>query len=649
MYAGVGRQTDAAGPADRYREVVTTATRFHRIREWFAGLNPWLVDGGIAILFVVIGLATTSGRGQVSKDVYEPQDALGVFLVLAATVPFVFRRRAPFAVLLFCTAAVVINSSLGHNEGATPFFLWVAVITVAATCTTRKVWVSAAAIFAGLLFLVLSGGSELDAGGFVLNCALFAAMFMFGINLKNRRERIEALEERADALEREKEEEARRAVADERLHIARELHDVVADSMGVIAVQASVGEHVIDANPQEAKRALEAISGVSRSTLAEIRRMLGVLRETDAAEGGALAYAPAPGLGELDHLVHELNGAGIPVQVSYDGDPVGLPRGVDLTVYRIVQEALTNVLKHAGPATRDGRRALRARRARAGDRRRRPRRQRTHRGRPRPRAARDARAGRGLRRNARDGTPDRWRVSGRGAPALRGVGMIRVAVADDQALVRSGFVVLLGSDAEIEVAGEAANGVEAVALVVRERPDVVLMDIRMPEMDGLEATRRIVATTATASTRVLILTTFDHDEYVFEALRAGASGFLLKDTLPVDLLAAIRVVAGGEALLAPSVTRRLIEQFTSTSGAGAAAPVPEVHPGIADLTEREVEILLAVASGMSNAEIAETMFISHATAKTHVSRLLTKLAARDRAQLVMIAYESGVVTPGAGA
>ncbi len=225
--------------------------------------------------------------------------------------------------------------------------------------------------------------------------------------------------------------------------------------------------------------------------------------------------------------------------------------------------------------------------------------------------------------------------------------MIRVAVADDQALVRSGFVVLLGSVADVEVVGEAADGVEAVALVGREHPDVVLMDIRMPEMDGLEATRRIVATSATASTRVLILTTFDHDEYVFEALRAGASGFLLKDTLPVDLLAAIRVVASGDALLSPKVTRRLIEQFAATPGDGAGSPTPETNPGIAELTEREREILLAVASGLSNAEIAETMFISHATAKTHVSRLLSKLAARDRAQLVMIAYESGVVTPGA--
>jgi signal transduction histidine kinase len=161
---------------------------------------------------------------------------------------------------------------------------------------------------------------------------------------------VTALEERAIAVEREKEEEARRAVADERLHIARELHDVVAHSMGVIAVQASVGEHVIDDNPEEAKRALEAISGVSRSTLAEIRRMLGVLRETDGEERGSPAYAPAPGLSELDRLVRELDGAGIAVEVAYDGARVELPRGVDLTAYRIVQEALTNVMKHAGPA-----------------------------------------------------------------------------------------------------------------------------------------------------------------------------------------------------------------------------------------------------------------------------------------------------------
>jgi len=219
--------------------------------------------------------------------------------------------------------------------------------------------------------------------------------------------------------------------------------------------------------------------------------------------------------------------------------------------------------------------------------------------------------------------------------------VIRVAVADDQALVRSGFAVLLRSAADLEVVGEAGNGQEAVDLVAASRPDIVLMDIRMPGMDGIEATRLIAA--SGVDTRILILTTFDLDEYVFGALRAGASGFLLKDTQPEELLAAVRVVAGGESLLAPSVTRRLIEQFTEQ------APEPEavrsLPPGIDTLTEREAEVLGAVARGLSNAEIADELFMAHATAKTHVSRLLTKLDARDRAQLVMIAYEAGIARP----
>jgi DNA-binding NarL/FixJ family response regulator len=219
---------------------------------------------------------------------------------------------------------------------------------------------------------------------------------------------------------------------------------------------------------------------------------------------------------------------------------------------------------------------------------------------------------------------------------------IRVAVADDQALVRSGFAVLLRSAPDIEVVGEASTGAEAVELVHRERPDVILMDIRMPEMDGLEATRRITAVEAEPPTHVLILTTFDLDEYVFEALRAGASGFLLKDTLPEELLTAVRVVAHGEALLAPKITRRLIEQFVEQAAVEPAVP----SPGLETLTDREREVLGSVARGLSNAEIAEELFMSHATAKTHVSRLLTKLYARDRAQLVMLAYESGIVTPG---
>ena len=217
---------------------------------------------------------------------------------------------------------------------------------------------------------------------------------------------------------------------------------------------------------------------------------------------------------------------------------------------------------------------------------------------------------------------------------------ISVVVADDQALVRSGFLALLRSEAGIEVVGEAANGYEAVKICKAERPNVILMDIRMPEMDGLEATRLITADPALGSVRILVLTTFDLDSYVHEALRAGASGFLLKDTLPAELLAAVRIVAAGDALLAPSITRRLIEDFVSR-------PIKPIDdPRLSQLTSREREVLAAVAKGLSNAELAEELFMSHATAKTHVSHLLTKFAARDRAQLVVLAYETGLITAG---
>lgn len=221
---------------------------------------------------------------------------------------------------------------------------------------------------------------------------------------------------------------------------------------------------------------------------------------------------------------------------------------------------------------------------------------------------------------------------------------IRVAVADDQALVRSGFAMLLSGEPDFEIVGEAGNGAEAVALAASVHPDVMLMDVRMPVMDGLEATRQITRDESLASTRVVILTTFDLDEYVHEALRAGASGFLLKDTMPVDLLNAVRVVAAGDALISPRITRRLIEEFARRPEPAAAAAA---SAALSQLTEREREVLALVARGQSNAEIAAALFVSYATVKTHVSHLLMKLDARDRAQLVMVAYETGVVQPGA--
>jgi DNA-binding NarL/FixJ family response regulator len=217
---------------------------------------------------------------------------------------------------------------------------------------------------------------------------------------------------------------------------------------------------------------------------------------------------------------------------------------------------------------------------------------------------------------------------------------IRVLLADDQELVRRGFGALINAEDGLEVVGEAATGAEAIDQAFATRPDVILMDIRMPELDGIAATARITADDRLSDTRVLVLTTFDLDQYVYDALRAGASGFLLKDTAPQQLLDAIRIVAAGDALIAPTITRRLISEF-------AARPDPaSSQASLSGLTDRERDVLIEVGQGLNNAEIAERLFISPLTAKTHVSRIMTKLTARDRAQLVVISYETGLVTPG---
>jgi RNA polymerase sigma factor (sigma-70 family) len=216
----------------------------------------------------------------------------------------------------------------------------------------------------------------------------------------------------------------------------------------------------------------------------------------------------------------------------------------------------------------------------------------------------------------------------------------RVVVADDQHLVRSGFRMILGA-AGIPVVAEAADGAAAVEATLQHRPDVVLMDIRMPDMDGLEATRRILAAPATCDCRIIILTTFDLDQYVYAALTAGASGFLLKDVSPEQLVSAVRTVQGGDALLAPSITRRLVERF-----APRAAGSAQVHADLSDLTPRELEVLRLLARGLSNAELAAELNLSEATVKTHVARILAKLQLRDRVQAVVLAYETGLAGPG---
>jgi DNA-binding NarL/FixJ family response regulator len=218
--------------------------------------------------------------------------------------------------------------------------------------------------------------------------------------------------------------------------------------------------------------------------------------------------------------------------------------------------------------------------------------------------------------------------------------VIRVGLADDQALVRTGFAALLDAEDDMEIAGQAADGAAAVRLAARERPDVLLMDIRMPVLDGIEATRQIAGHPELAAVHVVILTTFELDEYIFDALRAGAAGFLVKDTDAVELIRAVRVVAAGESLLSPTVTRRLIAEFTARTRS------PRPRPGLADLTAREREVVTLIATGLSNDEIAGRLYVSASTVKTHAGRAMTKLAARDRAQLVVAAYETGLVLPG---
>ena len=518
-------------------------------------------------------------------------------------------------------------------------------------------------------------GGGVDILPFMVAVVVFA-----GIAVANRRAYTASMLERA-------EQEARRRVDEERLRIARELHNVVAHTMATINVQAGVAAHVLSSRPEAAAESLQAIKAASKEGLKELRAILNVLRQADDAD----PTQPAPGTAQLEDLIAGARRAGLETTFTVTGEPVPLPTAVDLAAYRIVQESLTNAIRHAGPATaavslgyhpgelridvtdtgrgqptgpaagQSGGHGLAGMRERAatvggtvetgpasgggfrvaarlpvGGQLADPARAQGVGGRP------GRRRQRGSVEGARDaeGARDRRRRPGRG----RSPPVIRVLLADDQALIRAGFHVLIDAADDLQVVGEAVDGAQAVDLARRERADVVLMDIRMPGVDGLEATRRISADDDLAGVKVIILTTFESDEYVYQAIRAGASGFLVKDTEPGDLIQAVRVVARGDALLSPSVTRRLITDLASRPE--RPPPGDSSVRALAALTDREREVLGLVAEGLSNDEIAARLFLSPLTSKTHVSRIMTKLDAHDRAQLVVIAYESGLVTPG---
>lgn len=325
--------------------VETTA----RVKElWRRGRSApiWAIDALLATVLVIVVLLTVSA-GPIDPDVaYEQPDVWTYLIVVASTVPYYVRRRAPFTVFAWSALGLCTLSALGYYEGALPFAVLVGIYTVGAYRPPRAILAAFGVLIAAMAILVGLGASNFTTGSVIENSALFGFALLFGWTVQSRRLRLEVAEERAELLEREQAEGAARAVADERLRIAQELHDVVAHSMSVIAVQAGAGMHVIDQDPAEAKRALENISATSRSTLTGLRRLLGVLRD----DGSGVSYAPAPSLGDIGELAGEVTRAGVTVEVDTDGSLADVPPGVGFTGYRIVQEALTNVLKHAGPS-----------------------------------------------------------------------------------------------------------------------------------------------------------------------------------------------------------------------------------------------------------------------------------------------------------
>jgi signal transduction histidine kinase len=334
------------GSGRSYGGRVTIVERVKQAQARLRALPLWVLDSALATLFVIAGFLTVNSP--MASDIeYEPIDWRAYLLMLAVTLPYFLRRRYPLAVFVVSAVALVSYVLIQFHEGVLPTVVLVGMYTVGAYCSPRKIVVALGVMAVALLVLLAGNALGFNAADFAANMAFFTVAVLFGWSVQSRRLRTDALEQRAEALEREREEESRRAVADERLRIAQELHDVMAHSMSVIAVQAGVGMHVVDDDPAEAKRALENISSTSRSTLTELRRLLGVLRDV---EGGA-TYEPAAGLDELSGLVRSVSEAGVPVSVSVEGSLDELPPGVGFTGYRIVQEALTNVLRHAGPSS----------------------------------------------------------------------------------------------------------------------------------------------------------------------------------------------------------------------------------------------------------------------------------------------------------
>ena len=599
--------------------------------------RTYWVDALIALLAIAGMLELVVARNSASDP---PTDLwLSVLLLAVLVAPIFARRRFPFggplaywvlapAITFYDGELIPFIGSLGVVGLATAFML-------GNLRNGLKAGIGLAVITVGIVTVVYNIPGTTTTSNFVFITLRFVVAWLAGYALRERAEQAEAAEERAIQAERERETAARVAVAEERARIARELHDIVAHAVSVMVLQVGAVSHKLPDSLAEDREALRSVERAGRTALTEMRRLLSAMRH----DGEEVELGPQPGLDGLDALLDDVGRAGLPVELHVDGQPFPLPRGVDLSAYRIVQEGLTNALKHAHASDADvivryrpDELEIEVRDNGQGS------------------ATSDGQ-GHGLvgvRERVKiyggemsAGTSDEggFVLSTRLPVGGEASVTIRVLVADDQSMVRAGFRMLLAGEEDIDVVAEASNGLEAVEKADRFRPDVVLMDIRMPELDGLEATRRILA--ADNGARILVLTTFDLDEYVYEALRAGASGFVLKDDPPEQLLAAIHVVAGGNALLSPAVTKRVIKQFTRT-------PRPSPPKELEDLSEREQEVFRLIARGLSNAEIGKELYISETTVKTHVTHILQKLDLRDRVQVVVLAYQSGLLEGNGG-
>lgn len=538
-----------------------------------------------------------------ADDLTGGRQVAGAALVALMAVTLAYRSRAPVPAYFVNGIAVGVTSAVvGMPGDIYPFGNLVLLYTMAAVASTG---VAVTGLVLGLGGVALYFASLSDRPVFgAFTMVLWSLGWAAGRATLARRTQAAIEHERDLSLAAAQAQEARLALEAQRRRMAREIHDLVGHTLNVMVVHAGAGRRAISAAPDDACAALETIEQVGRTALGELDGLLGML-DADSEDD----RAPLPGLDELDRLVEQVGRAGLRVLLERDVDG-HVPAAHGATVYRIVQEALTNTLRHADAThvTVEVRRADQDLLVEIVD----------------DGGGSTAPAGRGLRGMAE-------RVVAHGGTLAHGPGVI----VDDDALMRAGLRMILEQTDDITVVGEADDGAGALAAVQRARPDVVLMDVRMPEIDGITATGRILA--LPSPPKVMVLTTFELDDYVFDALAAGASGFLLKRTPPEQLVQSIREVVAGGSMLSPSVTRRVIERFAhQRPRAGTAA-------WLAELTDRERDVLRAMARGLSNAEIAAEPFIGENTVKTHVGRVFTKLGARDRAQAVVLAFQAGLV------